>query len=131
VRLRAIERDRRLIDGGGDQRAHRRLGQRPGAVAQHHAAHLLAGADQPPVGIGQRRAAQEEQGHPARVERDRQDGVRGLLARPVADHQRVVVVIDQLERSRQELAQGGPGGPRLGGDLRTEAIEEAGKPGFG
>src|SRR5439155_27328906 len=50
------------------------------------------------------RSVEKEKRDPARIERDREDGVRRAIRRTESDDQRVVIAVDQLDRARQPLA---------------------------
>ena len=68
---------------------------------------------------------QEKQAHPAREKGNRKDRFRGALRRAEADRQRVVIVINQLQRSRQALTQPGESFPGHSRHFRTEFGDEA------
>ena len=66
----------------------------------------------------------EEQVHPARVESDREDRVRGPLRGGERDHERVVVVVDLLDGTGRDCAQARERSPRYGRNLGSEPLDE-------
>jgi hypothetical protein len=67
---------------------------------------------------------EEEQRHPARIARQREDRVGSALARTEADDQCVVVVVDELVRARQQSPHFRERRPRGRPDLRRILREE-------
>jgi predicted aminopeptidase len=57
------------------------------------------------VRIGQLRSLQEKKADPAGIDCDRKNRLRGFLAGPEADRQRIVVVIHEFDCARQSLAK--------------------------
>jgi len=66
---------------------------------------LVAGPDQEAVRIRQRDAVDEVEVDAARIDSQRHNPVASFLRRAVADRQRVVIVVDELDSGRQAFAQ--------------------------
>jgi hypothetical protein len=90
-------------------RCHSLLYERPHAGTVEHLRSLnyevpdrAAGAMKKPMRVGKVGSAREEQTDPTRVECDREDQVGWSLRRAERDGQRIVVVVDELDRPRQK-----------------------------
>ena len=82
------------------QRADRGRVEDRGAGVETDEPHLVAVADQHAVRIRQVLALDEADADPLRKDHERENRVRRPLGRAVADHERVVVVVDHLDRAR-------------------------------
>src|SRR6516162_7619985 len=103
----------------GQQVAYRRLIQSLWAL-QDDVAHLISLSPQQIFRVPQSDPVSEEQADPTRKNRDRENKVRGSFRGTKADRQRVVVVVDELNRTGQVLAHFSQNSVYLGGDLRGE-----------
>src|SRR6266498_1985149 len=83
-------------------------------------------------GVRQASAPKKEQANPAGEHRDGEDSVPGPLGRSKADGQRVVIVIDELDRAGQALAHLRQHRTGLGRNAGAELGDESGQlPGGG
>jgi len=93
-----------LSDGGLDERAHSWVAKNLGA-RQTNVAILLAATQEKTVGIWHRHSVVEGEGYAARGRGNGDDAVRWPQRARVADHEEVVVVVDELVCCGQEFAE--------------------------
>jgi hypothetical protein len=110
-------------DRGGDQRGDLGVVE-DGGGREADVAALPALALEQAVGVGERGAIVEIEEDSAGIDRERDGDVAGARGGGIADRERVVVVVDQLERAGEAAAQFGAGGADEARDLRGEASDE-------
>src|SRR5262245_31877007 len=91
---------------------------------EHDVSNILSLAGENSFRVLQLRALEEEEIHPAGIDGDREDRVRGALGRSKADDERVVVVVNELDGSRKSRAHLQKDRPRERRDLGREPCEE-------
>jgi len=94
---------------------------------EHDVPYQLAVASKDVRRIGEAPPLQEEQSDPSRIDNDRNDGLGGAFGWAEADGERVVVVVDKLERMGKAGAHTREDSFCPSGYLRVELRQESGQ----